>query len=228
MELTIKKINCFKDGIDLSYSCLDKDQDAVIQSRKLFEKMNQTSSLLAVPVQNHTDNVIWSKRAGTYSNCDGIASNLKYGIALSLSVADCVPVCIFDYETENFALLHSGWRGTLNKIANNAIKLLLKNNSVVNNIHVFCGPSICQKNYEVDWDVASLFEEKNVKKKEKKFLINIKSQIKDDLISMGLNSSNISISEDCTFENKTFRSYRREGEKVGRNIFLMGKIFGNN
>jgi len=226
MQIPIKKINYFKNSIDLSYACLDKDKDAVVQSRNLFEKINQTHFGLAVPIQNHTDNVVWSTRPGTYSNCDGIASNLKYGIALSLSVADCVPVCIFDPKTKNFALLHSGWRGTSNKIANNAIKLLSNKNSEAHNIKVFCGPSICQRNYEVDWDVASLFLEKNIQRSEQKFFIDIKSQIKDDLISIGLKSSNIFISDQCTYEDKSFRSYRREGEKVGRNIFLMGKMHG--
>ncbi len=156
VQSQIKKINYFKDDIDLIYACLDKDIDAVAQSRNLFAQVDKTCSSLAVPVQNHTDNIVWSTRPGTYSNCDGIASNLKYGISLSLSVADCVPVCIFDPKTKNFALLHSGWKGTSNKIANNAIKLLSSKNIQREHIKVFCGPSICQKNYEVQWDAASL------------------------------------------------------------------------
>ncbi len=228
MQSSIKKINYFKNSIDLIYACLDKEVDAVSQSRNLFKEIGQAYSSLAVPIQNHTDNVVWSTRPGTYSNCDGIASNLKYKISLSLSVADCVPVCIFDPKTKNFALLHSGWKGTSNKIANNAVKLLISKNSQVQNIKVFCGPSICQKNYEVDWDVASLFSKNNVQKKGHKFLIDIKSQIKDDLISIGLESDNIFISDQCTYQDESFRSYRREGEKVGRNIFLMGNMHGSN
>ena len=53
---------------------------------------------------------------------------------LSLSVADCVPVCMFDPETRNFALIHSGWRGTYKKISNKAVSLLIKNKSSLSDI----------------------------------------------------------------------------------------------
>ena len=226
MHSEIKKINYFKNNIDLLYVCTDKDENAATQSRKLFGKINKTNVHLAVPIQNHTENVVWSTRSGTYNNCDGIASNLNYGIALSLSVADCVPVCIFDPRTKNFALLHSGWKGTYKRIAVNAIELLLEKQSKAKDIMVYCGPSISQKNYEVDWNVASLFSKKNTKISEKKFLLDIKSQIKDDLISVGIKSDNISFSKECTYDNNNLHSYRRDGDKVGRIIFLMGEFIG--
>ena len=142
---------------------------------------------------------------------------------LSLSVADCVPVCMFDPETRNFALIHSGWRGTYKKISNKAVSLLIKNKSNANDIMVYCGVSISSNNYEVDDDVASLFLDKNTKLSGNKFLLDIKSQIKDDLISFGIRKENIFITQECTYDNQNLPSFRRDGDKAGRITFFMGK-----
>ena len=114
----------------------------------------------------------------------------------------------------------------MKKIVVNAIELLLGKQSKAKDIMVYCGPSISQKNYEVDGDVASLFSKKNTKISKKKFLVDIKSQIKDDLISVGIKSDNISFSKECTYDNNNLHSYRRDGDKVGRIIFLMGEFIG--
>ena len=142
---------------------------------------------------------------------------------LSLSVADCVPVCMFDPETRNFALIHSGWRGTYKKISNKAVSLLIKNKSNANDIIVYCGVSISSNNYEVDGDVASLFLDKNTKLSGNKFLLDIKSQIKDDLISIGIRKKNIFINQECTYGSPNLPSFRRDGDKAGRITFFMGK-----
>ena len=118
MQREINTINYFKGEVSLSYTCIEKKNDILIQTNNIFNQINFNKADLAVPVQRHTDNVIWADRGGTYENCDGLASNLSYNVTLSLSVADCVPVCMFDPETQNFALIHSGWKGTKNKIIN--------------------------------------------------------------------------------------------------------------
>ena len=147
----------------MGYICVDKKSDVVIQTTDMFNQFNTNNMKLAIPFQKHTDNVAWTETAGIYKDCDGIASNLNYNVMLSLSVADCVPVCIFDPVTKNFALVHSGWRGTYKKISNKAVSLLINNKSNASNIIVYCGVSISSKNYEVDSDVASLFLEINIK-----------------------------------------------------------------
>lgn len=177
---------------------------------------------LAIPIQKHTNKVIWAETGGIYKNFDGIASNLNNNVMLSLSVADCVPVCMFDPQTKNFALVHSGWRGTYKKIANKAVSLLIKNGSNANDIIVYCGVSISSNNYEVDSDVASLFFDKNKKSNGNKFLLDIKSQIEDDLVLCGINKKNISTTKECTYDNENLPSYRRDGDNAGRITFFMG------
>ena len=217
----IKYIEKFR-GVELIRSSIEKKYDLVEQTQFIF-KENFTKSHLAIPIQRHTDNVKWIDRPGIYENIDGLVSNLKNKIYLSISVADCVPVCMFDPKTENFALVHSGWRGTYKKITNKAVFLMIENGSIPKDILVYCGVLISKKNYEVGDDVASLFSKSNSSTFGKKFLLDIKSQIKDDLISIDLLEKNISIEQDCTYNNMTLPSYRRDGEQAGRITFFMGK-----
>ena len=180
----IKRIDQFE-GVDLIRSSIEKKYNIVDQTQSIF-KENFTKSHLAIPIQNHTDNVKWVDSPGIYENIDGLVSNLRNKIHLCISVADCVPVCIFDPKTHNFALVHSGWRGTYKKITNKAVFLMIENGSMPKDILVYCGVSISKKNYEVGDDVASLFSKSNTLASGNKFLLDIKSQIKDDLIEIKL------------------------------------------
>ena len=217
----IKRIDQFE-GVDLIRSSIEKKYNIVDQTQSIF-KENFTGSHLAIPIQNHTDNVKWVDSSGIYENIDGLVSNLRNKIYLCISVADCVPVCMYDPQTNNFALVHSGWRGTYKKITNKAVFLMIENGSMAKDILVYCGVSISKINYEVGDDVASLFSKSNILASGNKFLLDIKSQIKDDLIEIKLLEKNISIDQDCTFSNMTLPSYRRDGEQAGRITFFMGK-----
>ena len=217
----IKHIDQFR-GVELIRSSVEIKHDLVDQTQFIF-KENFTKSHLAIPIQRHTDNVEWVDKPGIYENVDGLVSNLKNKIHLSISVADCVPVCLFDSKTKNFALVHSGWRGTYKKITNKAVLLMVENGSIPKDILVYCGVSISKKNYEVGRDVAGLFSRSNVSTFGKKFLLDIKSQIRDDLIEIELLEKNISIEKDCTYSNTTLPSFRRDGDQAGRITFFMGK-----
>jgi len=228
MQGKINTLNYFDDGICLSYICIREKKDIVNQTTSIFSKINSKKTDLAIPIQKHTDNVIWTDKGGAYQDCDGIASNLNYNVSLSLSVADCVPVCMFDPKTQNFALIHSGWKGTYKKISDNGVALLVENQSKPEDIMVYCGVSISKKNYEVGGEVASLFSDNNLDQSGCKFLLDIKSQIKDDLIETGLKTENIFISKHCTYDDNKLPSFRRDGNEAGRITFFMGKYAGRN
>ena len=184
-------------GIDLFYTCQKKNKTIINQVNHLIEKNNFSTSV-SIPIQKHTDRVVFTDSPNIYDSCDGIISNLKFSLVLSLSVADCVPICIYDPNTKNYGLVHSGWKGTSKAICNN----------------------------EVDEDVAILFSNTNFKKSGNKFLLDLKSQIIDDLVKVGVKQENISSSSICTYSNLDFPSYRRDGEETGRIIFLMGHLYG--
>ena len=122
-------INCFNDQINLSFTSISDKLDIIEDTNKVAQRINTNINQIAIPIQKHTDAVKWVNSSGIYKDCDGIATNLRYNIILSLSVADCTPVCIFDPIGKNYALVHSGWKGTHAKISSNALQLILNKGS---------------------------------------------------------------------------------------------------
>ena len=75
--------------------------------------------------------------------------------------ADCLPVYIYDPLKEVIGLVHSGWRGTLQEITLEAIKLMEKNYGTDRkNVYFAFGIGIGQENYEVGQEFKDLFSEK--------------------------------------------------------------------
>jgi YfiH family protein len=85
---------------------------------------------------------------------DGHAT-LERGLALAVTVADCVPIFLVHPPTGAVALLHSGWRGTAGNILNEGIRTLSTAGIAPDELHVHLGPAICGRCYEVSADVRS-------------------------------------------------------------------------
>jgi YfiH family protein len=77
------------------------------------------------------------------------------GLALAVTVADCVPVFIA-HPSGAIAILHSGWRGTVARIVERGIEALGRRGFAASELRIHLGPAICGKCYEVG---ASVFRE---------------------------------------------------------------------
>jgi YfiH family protein len=76
----------------------------------------------------------------------------RRGIALAVTVADCVPVFLA-HASGAVALLHAGWRGTAAGIVPHAITLFASHGLAPTEIRVYLGPAICGSCYQVSADV---------------------------------------------------------------------------
>lgn len=74
------------------------------------------------------------------------------GLALAVSVADCVPVFLA-HPAGAVALLHSGWRGTASRIVERGIEALAQRGFASGELHLHLGPAICGRCYQVSADV---------------------------------------------------------------------------
>ena len=106
---------------------------------------------------------------------------IKKDTPLAITTADCIPIIIYDPKNKVIANIHSGWKGSLNKIVINAIeKLQDEFSSNVNDLLFFFGPAICHDCFEVEEDVKQMFYDKF------SYLENIKD-IKIDLLAIDNN-----------------------------------------
>lgn len=80
------------------------------------------------------------------------------GMLLGIRVADCVPVLLVDRQRRAVAVVHAGWRGALNRIAEKtAGEMCRMFNSRPQNLLAAIGPSIRKCCYEVGPEVVDDF-----------------------------------------------------------------------
>ena len=114
--------------------------------------------------------------------------------------------------------MHSGWRGTSQKILLKTLeKLKTEFKCNPNDFFCYLSPSISPQNYEVGREVAEQFHEKYLKIKNSKLFLDIKSANFDMLIDHGVKSAKIQVSKLCSFGySSLLHSFRRDGKNSGR------------
>ena len=181
-----------------------------------------------------------SRRLCRGAEADGIVT-CDRSIFLSVTVADCLPVFLYDAKGGSFALVHSGWKGT--GIARNALQLLIKNHGArPENIAAVLGPCIRSCCYNVDEERARAFEEEfgvgfgddldsghpgsvpftepAAIHREGSHYLDLQAANIRLLASAGVHD--IAVCENCTFTDLQLGSFRREGPSFTRMIAMLG------
>lgn len=118
---------------------------------------------LVKPLQRHTDNILIIKnkvkqetpdiQLDYLDGVDGLITNKK-NIAIATTSADCLCVVLYDPEKKVIANVHSGWRGTFQKIVPKALVMMQeKFGTVPEKVLAFFMPAIRQCHFEVEEDV---------------------------------------------------------------------------
>ena len=214
--------------IDFSFNISGKTRSILdlnknnLKYQLIAESLGFSLEMLAIPEQIHSAKVKCIDTPGDYIAVDGLITN-NPEIILINKVADCVPVYIYEATLQIIGLIHSGWRGTAECIVNNAINKMLEMGANEKDIHIFLGPAIGFCCYEVDGEVASNYNNKAKRKMENgKWKVGLHKQICIQLIEMGIPSTNLKLSNICTFESPSFHSYRRDGSQAARMFAFMG------
>lgn len=202
---------------NMSLSVQDS-QELVLKNRKyFFNRLGLSDSTVATQKQVHGDKVTFIDEGINCGESDAMITN-KPNLGLAISSADCPAIFLYDIKKRVIAAAHSGWRGTEKKIL---LKVLIKLKNDFNSnpadLIAYVSPSISQKKYEVDEEVASIFASKYSTKKNSKYLLNLQEVNRDLMLNFGLLKKNIQVSSLCSYEmNDTLHSFRRDGEKSGR------------
>ena len=210
----------FSDQVSGTRSLFDlnaKDQHCQI----IAESIGFSPKMLAVPEQIHSPVITCIDTPGTYMAVDGLITN-NPEIILTLNMADCVPLYLYEPNSQIIGLVHSGWRGTKGGIVFNAVRKMQEMGANGKEVSIFLGPAIGFCCYEVDEEVADNFNKKAKKKLENgKWKVGLHEQIYLQLIQLKIPSTNINRSDICTFESPICHSYRQNGPNAGRMIAFM-------
>lgn len=199
------------------------DPAVVLKNREsFFNELGLTTDNVAIQKQIHSDQITIVEKPGVIGESDAMITQ-KPGIGLAVSTADCVPCFIYDKKNKLISGIHSGWRGTQNKILLKTVnKLKEQFNSDPADLWVYVGPSISQKNYEVGEEVASQFDENYCLRLNGKIYLDVLKANIDMLVQAGIPDDHIEVSPLCSYEeNDLLHSYRREGQLSGRALGLI-------
>ncbi len=153
-----------------------------------------------------------------FSDTDGLITNVA-GLPLGISIADCVPVFLFDPECGAIGLVHAGRVGTMSKIAAAAvIEMQRAYKSCPEHIHAVIGPSAGPESYEVSEEIAEEFRVSGLPAKGR--MLDLWEANALQLAGCGVPRSNIAISGLCTIASGRFHSHRAHANGA-RNLAVL-------
>ena len=222
----IKQIkHCFfsrKNGFSKSiYKSLNCGKGSRDSKKNIAKNLNYVAKYMAIEKtklvlmhQTHSNKVVEIKKNNYKKKiiADAMITKMK-GVALSVLTADCVPIIIYDPQTNIVGCIHAGWKGAFSDIIYKTIKKIKKIN-VNNKIYASVGPCIGEKNYEVDNNFYKKFLIKSRKNKvyfsyknKTKKLFNLRKFVTDKLLKLNVRVDQIN--RDTFAEKSNFFSYRR-------------------
>ena len=214
------------------------DPAAVVENRRhAFEVFGLALGRSVWCKQVHADNVVvvGQEDAGRgalgeddiVADADALVTD-SVGLALCVTLADCVPIVLHDARCGVLGLAHAGWGGTVSQIASRTVEVMRRRFNVnVGALRAAIGPSIGPARYEVGEEVVDRARERfgtvaasfiRPLPQEGKALFDLWTANRIDLESAGVPASRIEVAAVSTDEHlDDFYSHRVEG-KTGRFI----------
>lgn len=197
--------------------------DALQVDADQFVFANQTHSKKAYRVK------AWDRGRGSLSSEDAVDDvdalyTYESDVVVGVFTADCVPVIFYDEDTGLIGAIHSGWKGTVQDIVSATFAQIKNENPDIymGNIKVILGPSIAQKSFEVDQDVADQFKGLGYADDfvqwndgRGKYLVDNQATVAEQLKRVGILADNIRLSDQDTLAMVDGFSYRLD-KTLGR------------
>ncbi len=156
---------CFS-SMNLGFGRGDADENVLTNYDRICDAMGFAKEQVVLSAQVHETVVRRATKADCgkgiikprdYTSVDAQITN-EPGVALTVFMADCVPVFFYDPVTKAIGTAHAGWRGTIGRIAEKTVQAMEKEfNSKPENIEAYIGVSICGDCYTVGGEVAEVF-----------------------------------------------------------------------
>jgi len=222
-------------SLNIGFNIGDDDHN-VIQNRKALSEATDISfGNFTFARQCHGSNIFFvdnslrgsssADEESSLGNADGMITSLP-DICITVKVADCVPVLLYEPDNHAAAVIHAGWKGTVNKITGKAVEKMIRFcGSKPGNIYAGIGPSIGPCCYETGNDVYREYMDKGFtgkdimipSKQKDKYYLNLWQANKKQLTELGVKPENIEEASICTkCNNESFFSSRASDGKTGR------------
>lgn len=152
------------------------------------------------------------------------------GMLLTVQVADCIPVLLFDPKMRAVAAIHAGWRGTVARIAQStAAAMCSRYGSDPADILAAIGPGIGPESYAVNEDLRREFaaafgySDELFQQRETQLYLDLWKANQRQLLDAGLQAANVHVlGLDTATNTDRFFSHRSEKGFTGRMMAAIG------
>lgn len=210
------------DGLNLSYAVGDNPQNVTENIRILCSALGAENEIdrLIAPKQVHGDYIFEvdnMSKSSMQIEADSVLCTVS-NIPVLLCFADCVPV-ILVAPTGSFAVVHSGWRGSIASISGKSLgKLACATGCNPSEINCYIGPHIGPCCYEVSGQLIKQFVARFGNDCDSgDNHLDLTQAVKTSLIEAGAQENRIADSGICTScLSDSYFSYRAENGITGR------------
>lgn len=217
------------------------DDVTKVQQNRLttLQSLNIAPLSTVFTYQYHSDTIVkvekQDKGRGFSSFEEGIRADALYtkekDVALAIYHADCVPVFIYVPTKHLVAIIHAGEEGSINHITQKSLLHIMKEENILpHEIYAAMGPSLSFSHRIISEEKAfALMQkdeiiQKSIKATLPNYFLDLPLLNFLDLRSLGIPVVNITLSNECTFEQNE-KYYSGAKEKVtGRNISIIKLI----
>ena len=219
-------------SFNINRYCGDDDNDIRRNREALCRLLHIADDRLIMPHQVHLTKVAKideaflsltaTQRQEALEGVDALTTDLP-GVCIGVSTADCIPVLLYDKEKHAVCAIHAGWRGTVRRIVEKAVKTMTTSyGTQPKHLVAQIGPGIHLDSFEVGDEVYDAFAQAGfdmpaISKKCDKWHIDLPECNRQQLIAAGLSPQSIQVSPVCTFQQAAdYFSARRLGINSGR------------
>lgn len=204
----------------------EDDSDNVDANRQRFFRAIKADAFgFASSHQVHGTEVLHATAAGRYDGYDALITN-QPGLLIGVTVADCVPILIYDPAHQAVAAIHAGWRGTVGGIVTKTLETMQQQFGTVGaQCYAYVGTCIDETTFEVGEEVAGQFDPEfvHVNPISNKPCADLKATNVRLLSGFGIPTNQIGISGFSTvLNNDEYFSYRAEAGQTGRMLAVIG------
>lgn len=211
-------------SLNVGINTTDESANVDENRRRFFNAIGAPTHLFASSHQVHGTAVLYATTAGRFDGYDALITD-KPGLLIGVTIADCVPILIYDHEHRAVAAIHAGWRGTVGSIVAITLDQMRKQfGTLAKDCYAYVGTCIDECSFEVGPDVAEQFEPalKRIDSETGKGYIDLKRANTKQLTDFGIPIGQIEVSPFSTvLHNGDFFSYRAEQGQTGRMLAVI-------
>jgi YfiH family protein len=212
-------------SLNLGINTADDMANVDENRQRFFSAIGTAGCSFASSHQIHGTDVFVATEAGRFDGYDALVTNTP-GLLVGVTVADCVPILIYDREHQAVAAIHAGWRGTVGGIVTRTLETMQQQfGTTADQCFAYIGTCIDECAFEVGPEVAEQFGSafKRADEPSGKSFIDLKAANARLLTDFGVPATQIEISSFSTvIHNDRYFSYRAEQGQTGRMLVVIG------